>query len=82
MNRESNDAREVRGSYGPDTKVNEGDAWADLSTYACSTCRFFVPKDADKGRCRRHAPTMDGYPVVYPHDWCGDHKLGTNPSRV
>jgi len=27
------------------------------------------------GRCRRHAPTMSGYPVVYPVDWCGDHKL-------
>lgn len=57
------------------------DAWADLSTYVCATCRFYVPKEDDKGRCRRHAPTMDGYPVVYEHDWCGDHKLGTNPSR-
>lgn len=27
------------------------------------------------GRCRRHAPTMSGYPVVYENDWCGDHKL-------
>jgi hypothetical protein len=27
------------------------------------------------GRCRRHAPTMNGYPVVHPTDWCGDHKL-------
>jgi hypothetical protein len=27
------------------------------------------------GRCRRHAPTMTGYPVVYETDWCGDHKL-------
>lgn len=60
------------------------DAWANLSTYACSTCRFFVPKDGPgkpQGRCRRHAPTLDGYPVVYAEDWCGDHKLGTNPSR-
>ena len=30
------------------------------------------------GRCRRHAPTMTGYPVVYITDWCGDHKLGEN----
>lgn len=58
-----------------------GDNWADLSTYCCNTCRFFVPKSEKNGRCRRHAPTMDGYPVVYPLDWCGDHKLGTNPSR-
>jgi len=27
------------------------------------------------GRCRRHAPSMNGYPVVFPDDWCGDHKL-------
>jgi len=30
------------------------------------------------GRCRRHAPTMSGYPVVFEHDWCGDHKLDEN----
>lgn len=27
------------------------------------------------GRCRRRAPTMSGYPVVYESDWCGDHKI-------
>lgn len=61
-----------------------GDPWSNLSTYACSTCRFFVPKERvhpPHGRCRRHAPTLDGYPAVYGTDWCGDHKLGTNPSR-
>ena len=55
----------------------------------CKTCMWFVPKvgatvgtgaDAhaqvfNVGRCRRHAPTMNGYPVVYQNDWCGDHKL-------
>ena len=69
-----------------DPAVNPRDPWANLTTYACRTCRFFVPKtDTEtnrEGRCRRHAPTMDGYPVVYPADWCGDHKLGTNPSRA
>lgn len=30
------------------------------------------------GRCRRHAPTMNGYPVVLEMDWCGDHKLDEN----
>jgi hypothetical protein len=29
----------------------------------------------DLGRCRRHAPTMNGWPVVFVNDWCGDHKL-------
>lgn len=27
------------------------------------------------GRCRRHAPTMSGFPAVFPMDWCGDHRL-------
>lgn len=32
----------------------------------------------DIGRCRRHAPTMSGFPVVFNTDWCGDHKLNEN----
>ena len=32
----------------------------------------------DIGRCRRHAPTMNGFPVVFGHDWCGDHKRDEN----
>lgn len=27
------------------------------------------------GRCRRNAPTIKGYPVVFNTDWCGEHKL-------
>lgn len=34
--------------------------------------------DKELGRCRRHAPTMNGYPVVFTSDWCGDHKLDEN----
>ena len=30
------------------------------------------------GRCRRRAPTMNGYPVIFADDWCGDHKLDEN----
>jgi hypothetical protein len=30
------------------------------------------------GRCRRHAPTMSGFPAVFGSDWCGDHKLDEN----
>jgi hypothetical protein len=30
------------------------------------------------GRCRRHAPTMSGFPVVFQADWCGDHRLDEN----
>lgn len=36
---------------------------------------WFVDKELGIGRCRRHAPTMSGYPVVMVDDWCGDHKL-------
>ena len=43
----------------------------------CSTCIYFVPKMPlqDFGRCRRHSPTINGYPAVFSNDWCGDHKL-------
>ncbi len=51
----------------------------------CRTCIYFVRKalrDEDGnsvetiiGRCRRRAPTMNGFPVVFETDWCGDHKL-------
>ena len=48
----------------------------------CFSCMWFVPKKAQTptqlGRCRRHAPTMSGYPVVFDSDWCGDHKLDEN----
>ena len=53
------------------------DPWKHRSVgMRCSTCMWYVPKgDSNIGRCRRHAPTMNGYPVVYDNDWCGDHKL-------
>lgn len=64
------------------------DPWKHRSKgMQCTTCMWFVAKDttvernADApsvGRCRRHAPTMNGYPVVFDNDWCGDHKLNEN----
>lgn len=53
------------------------DPWANRAQgMRCSTCIWFVKKGVGPvGRCRRHAPTMGGYPVVYPNDWCGDHRL-------
>jgi hypothetical protein len=45
----------------------------------CVSCMWYCPKPNPQGvligRCRRHAPTMQGYPVVYASDWCGEHKL-------
>ena len=57
--------------------MSDKDPWIHRSeVMKCITCMWFVPKsNTEVGRCRRHAPTMSGYPVVFPTDWCGDHKL-------
>ena len=64
------------------------DPWKDRAGgMKCATCVWFVPKahsvvnNGDLiriGRCRRHAPAMNGYPAVYPADWCGDHRIDEN----
>lgn len=59
------------------------DLWGDKEGMICNTCAFFVEKKSKVvrivsnilGRCRRRAPTMNGYPAVFSRDWCGDHKL-------
>lgn len=57
------------------------DPWKHRSAgMRCETCMFYVPKKAkagipEIGRCRRSAPTMKGFPAVFPNDWCGEHKL-------
>lgn len=57
--------------------------WDHVTGLCCATCMHFSPKTKEIGRCRRHAPTMGGFPVVYAAtDWCGDHKIGTNPDKV
>ena len=65
--------------------IEGADPWVHRAEgMRCKTCIWFVPKQAnnkigyDIGRCRRHAPTMGGYPVVYVNDWCGDHRLDEN----
>jgi hypothetical protein len=65
------------------------DPWVNRSKgMCCKTCIWFVLKNPiqamtnqgsyNVGRCRRHAPTMGGYPVVYENDWCGDHRIDEN----
>jgi hypothetical protein len=57
-------------------KQTEQDNWEDRAgEMICRTCMFYVPKRGVIGRCRRNAPTMQGYPVVYETDWCGNHKI-------
>lgn len=67
------------------------DKWDRITGFCCATCMYCSPKpttlkqflEKDTGRCRRHAPSMQGYPVVYlKDDWCGDHKVGTNPHKA
>ena len=68
-------------------QIEAKDPWAHRSKgMKCWTCMWFVEKVKDGpvvdgrafGRCRRHAPTMGGYPAVFGYDWCGDHKLDEN----
>jgi len=64
------------------------DLWEHRSSkIRCTTCIWYAIKRADDpnnagsfeiGGCRRRAPTMNGYPVVFDNDWCGDHKLDEN----
>ena len=48
----------------------------------CNTCMWFVVKTGLAGRCRRHSPTLEGYPVVFNKDWCGDHKLEISQKSI
>lgn len=67
-------------------KPEDQDPWKHRSAgMRCQTCIWFVLKElttatgkSSVGRCRRHAPTMGGYPVVFMTDWCGDHRLDEN----
>lgn len=64
--------------------VRPKDNWKDReSGRVCATCLVFIPKISNSGevkigRCRACPPTMRGYPVVFPSDWCGAHKLDEN----
>ena len=58
------------------TDSNE-DNWKHRSArMKCTNCMWYVPKGEGKiGRCRQASPTIKGWPVMFPTDWCGDHKL-------
>lgn len=62
-------------------ELQSDDRWAHRSQgMRCRTCMWFNPKseDGSLGRCRRHAPTLSGWPAIFDQDWCGDHKLDEN----
>jgi len=63
------------------------DPWKHRSKgMCCATCMWCIVKVSEEmttatrtlARCRKHAPTMTGYPAVFLTDWCGDHKLDEN----
>ena len=60
------------------------DNWKNRSSeMRCATCMWYVIKkssnsDNELGRCRKKAPTLNGWPAVFNSDWCGDHKLDEN----
>lgn len=69
------------------TLYESTDNWRHRSKrMKCQSCMWFVRKQTERpyppeqtlGRCRRHAPTMFGFPAVFETDWCGDHKLDEN----
>ncbi len=47
----------------------------------CDTCWWYGEKREDNvltiaGKCRRHAPTIEGFPIVLATDIaCGDYKI-------
>lgn len=85
-----------KGPDNRDPVTSTEDPWRHRSKLMrCQTCMFYVAKVVEKtelqgkqydvvselGRCRRHAPTLGGWPAVFgATDWCGDHKL--NESEV
>lgn len=47
----------------------------------CRTCLYFEIEEGNErgvGRCRRHAPTLGGFPIVLQEDWCGDYEPDAN----
>lgn len=53
------------------------DPWQHRSSMMrCITCMWSLAKTHKVGRCKKNAPTISGYPVVFlEDDWCGQHKL-------
>jgi hypothetical protein len=61
---------------------------------SCGACRYWRKHGAHQpissrehaeygGRCHRHPPSMDGWPVTLEADWCGEFEWlrGTDASE-
>ena len=79
------DSQEINDGQKEDKSVEDNWSRRD-SEMICKTCISFVEKLTNQvqnvnkfiGRCRKHAPTITGFPVVFSSDWCGDHKIDEN----
>jgi hypothetical protein len=53
------------------------DKWLNNATFTCASCMYY-----ESFRCKRSAPSIKGYPAVYPDsDWCGEHKISKRVMR-
>ena len=79
----------LMGDLGATCAKSQMDPWQHRSNrMRCRTCMWFVVKAAGLdenpksptplGRCRRHAPSSNGFVPVFANDWCGDHRLDEN----
>ena len=89
MNENEYQTKQIIGAGQASLKERPADPWVHrASGMRCQSCIWYVAKVPTSpvqsqdyrglGRCRRHAPTMNGYPVVWCDDWCGDHRLDEN----
>jgi hypothetical protein len=51
---------------------------------SCAYCYYFYDQSDDddaivRGQCRRHAPTINGWPIVTERAWCGDWATDYRP---
>jgi len=64
------------GAAKQETLVNEADNWDQRSKgMRWKSCMWYFPMIYYIARCRKHAHTRGGWPVMFDTDWCGDHKL-------
>jgi len=78
-----NEVNNLRKERKKEERNISNDPWKHRSKgMKCKTCMWFVKKENSNnstvGRCRKNAPTMGGYPVVFEIEWCGAHKLNEN----
>ena len=62
--------------------MSEIEKW-NRNRLKCFNCIFFEGKEdatgfIQVGRCIRNAPTIRGFPIMLPNQYCGEHRLDEN----